>query len=434
MNRRSDRNLLCARSIPSQSTALMKDIDYRFTRIFLSKHFAFRLGAVALILLFACTPSEEAGERSERVDHEAQEEVYRPWFDDASLEEIIAPVVEQMEAGAFPGAAIVIGVRDQEMHEIGIGNIGWTRNAAPVDPATTIYDLASITKVLATTSAVLLLIDEGKMSLDDPASRYFSEFEAGPKAAVTIRHMLTHSSGLPAGAILRGDDRLDRIARAATFPIYPPAGARQEYSDVGFVLLWEAAERAAGEPLTGYLQRKLYVPLGMSSTAYTPGLDCETCAPTGRLRDQSLYRGRPFDPIAQRLDGISGNAGLFATARDVGRFAAMVTAGGELDGVRIFAPETVEDFVSVQPYGLRYRLGWEVFCEPDKESSGPDLGCADPVAIGHTGWTGTSLWIEPESGLWVVILTNRTYEPRAPNRLQQVRREVFARARARISP
>src|SRR5690606_1112960 len=163
---------------------------------------------------------------------------------------------------------------------------------APVHPDSTMYDLASLTKVVATASAVLLLADEGRVDLDQPVSRFLPEFEEGPKSRVTFRHLLTHTSGLPAGATFQGRDGRDRLARAATFPIYPPAGAREEYSDVGYVLLWEASERAAGEPLTDYLERRLYRPLGMSSTGFMPGLDCERCAPTGRLRDQSLYRGQ----------------------------------------------------------------------------------------------------------------------------------------------
>ena len=354
---------------------------------------------------------------------------YEPVFDDVALEAVLRPVREQIDAGAFPGAAVAVGIRDQEAHLSGLGEIGWTRNAAAVDPDSTIYDLASITKVMAAASAVLLLVDEGRIGLDDPASLYLPGFDEPPKDAITLRHMLTHSSGLPAGAIFRGDDRADRIARATGFSIYPPAGARQEYSDVGFVLLWEAAERAAGAPLTEYLERRLYLPLGMTSTGYDFGLDCERCAPTGRLRDQSLFRGRPFDPIAQRLDGISGNSGLFSTASDMARFAAMVTSGGVLDGVRVLEESTAREFITQQPYGNRFWLGWQLFCPRGGDDEDDDDGCTDPMAIGHNGWTGTSLRIDLRTGLWVVLLTNRTYEPRAPNRIQAVRRATFEAAR-----
>jgi CubicO group peptidase (beta-lactamase class C family) len=166
----------------------------------------------------------------------------------------------------------------------------------------------------------------------------------------------------------------------------------------------------------------------MSTTSYSPGLDCEICAPTGRLRDQSLYRGRPFDPVAQRLDGVAGNAGLFGSVADVARFMAMVANGGELDGVRVLSAEAVAEFTRPQPVGGngRFRLGWEVSCDLDSESAAEE--CRSSTVIGHTGWTGTSIQLDLDTGLWVVILTNRTYEPRAPNRIQAVRRAVSERA------
>jgi serine-type D-Ala-D-Ala carboxypeptidase len=349
-----------------------------------------------------------------------------PFLDDRSLGDILLPVNEQLEAGAFPGAAIAVGVGDLEVHLIGLGKIGWRQNAPAVDPGATIYDLASLTKVVATGSAVVLLADEGELSLDDPVGRFLPEFRDGAKARVTIRHLLTHTSGVPQGATLQGDNRAERIAKARSFSIYPPAGARVEYSDVGYILLGEVVERAAGEPIGDYLERKLFGPLGMDGTRYTPGLDCEACAPTGRLRDQSLYRGRAFDPLAQRLDGVSGHAGLFSTAEDLGRFAAMILNEGELDGVRVLSREMAREFIAPQAVGDGYRLAWEELCpEPITDDGTP---CPYPAVIGHTGWTGTSMYIDLESRVWVVLLTNRTYEPRAPNRISEVRREVLSRA------
>jgi serine-type D-Ala-D-Ala carboxypeptidase len=354
------------------------------------------------------------------------EEVVATLFTPTILSVALDPVEEQIERGAFPGAALAFGVRDQELHLVGRGSIGWTRNAAAVDPEETIYDLASLTKVMATAAAVLLLVDEGKMSLDDPVSRFLPAFSGGAKDRVTVRHLLTHTSGLPGGANLRGTTRRDNVNRAVAARVSLPPGTHAEYSDIGYIVLWEAAERAAKEPLPRYLERRLYAPLGMTRTGFLPGLDCEACAPTGRLRDQRLYRGKPFDPTAQRLDGISGNAGLFSTAADIGRFAAMITSGGVLDGVRVLREETVREFLSPQPVAGEFRLGWEVFClEPPRTAR---ERCPDPIAVGHTGWTGTSLWIDPARGVWVVLLTNRTYEPRASNQIGQVRRELFLRA------
>lgn len=349
----------------------------------------------------------------------------------AVLAAALEPVQEELERRAFPGAAVALGSRDREVHLHGLGAIGWTENAAPVDPVGTVYDLASLTKVVATASAAMLLVDDGRIRLDDPVAKHLPEFSGGAKDRVTIRHLLTHTSGLPAGARLRGDSRREVVERLIRLPVNMPPGKHAAYSDVGYVILWEALQRAAGEPLPRYLERRLYRPLGMTRTRFLPGLECEECAPTGRLRDQSLFRGKPFDPTAQKLDGISGNAGLFSTAHDVARFAAMITAGGELDGVRVLREETVREFTSPQPSVGGRMLGWEVLCREGAESSGGR--CEEPIAFGHTGWTGTSLWIDPQRGAWTVLLTNRTYEPRASNRIQRVRREVFQRL-AGIAP
>lgn len=247
-----------------------------------------------------------------------------PFFATERIAAVLEPVVAEVEAGAFPGAAIAFGAADREVYTFGIGEIGWTRNSPAVDAGVTRYDLASLTKVVATASAVMLLVEDGRLALDDAASLYLPHFDEGPKAHVTLRHLLAHRSGLPAGTVVRGASRREQIDGVAKLEIYPPAGLRQEYSDVGYVLLWEATQKAAREPLEDYLERRLFQPLGMTATSFSPGLDCEQCAPTGRLRDQSLYRGKPFDPIAQRLDGIAGNTGLFSTASDLGRFAAMI--------------------------------------------------------------------------------------------------------------
>jgi CubicO group peptidase (beta-lactamase class C family) len=389
--------------------------------------------AVAVLFLIGgmmAVRGEESGrggadEDTDRVAADEPAGHRAPLLSANELESVLAPAAAQVALGAFPGVTVAVGVQDREFHLAQAGAIGWTRNAAQVDARTTRYDLASLTKVVATASAVMLLLDEGRLSLDDPVSRFLPEFSEGAKARVTVRHLLTHTSGLPAGATLAGSDRADRIARAKRFAIAPPAGGQVEYSDIGYIVLWEAAEAAAGEPLTGYLQRKLYGPLGMSDTGFSPGLDCEACAPTGRLRDQSLYRGRPFDPLGQRLDGVGGNSGLFSTARDLGLFMAMIANGGELNGVRILSVEATREFIAEQSLPGPYRLGWELICPEAVEA---EVVCEDPLAIGHTGWTGTAIYLEPSSGVWLVALTNRTYEPRSPNRIQEVRREMLRAA------
>ncbi|HEX2189335.1 MAG TPA: serine hydrolase domain-containing protein, partial [Longimicrobiaceae bacterium] len=184
-------------------------------------------------------------------------------------------------------------------------------------------------------------------------------------------------------------------------------------------------ERAAGEPLPRFLERRVWRPLGMTRTRFLPGQECTACAPTLRLSSGEPYRGRPNDLLARRLGGIAGNAGLFSTAGDLARFAAMLANGGELDGVRVLRPETAREMLRQQPGAGRRTLAFVAIC-PDEPHS-EEEPCTRPLAVGHNGWTGTSLWIDPERKAWTVLLTNRSYDVRAPSRMQALREESFRR-------
>ena len=338
------------------------------------------------------------------------------------LAEAEEEVARELEREAFPGAALAVGQHGRALLERGYGRAGWTRFALPVDPDGTLYDLSSLTKVLATTTAVMLLVEDGKMRLDDPVSRWLPAFRGEGRDSVTVRHLLAHTSGLPAGRELPGEtprEKMNHLIR--TVALIDKPGASVLYSDIGFIVLGEAAARAAGEPLEALLRRRVWTPLGMASTRFQPGLVCPACAPTLSLSDGTPFAGRTNDPVARELGGVTGNAGLFSTAHDVGRFAAMVARGGELDGVRVLRAETLRQFTTPQR-GTR-ALGFEWFC---REGTVPNHEeCREPYAFGHTGYTGTSFWIEPRRGVWVVLLTNRTYIPRAPDRIRRTRRRVF---------
>ncbi|HEX5521057.1 MAG TPA: serine hydrolase [Longimicrobiaceae bacterium] len=331
-------------------------------------------------------------------------------------------LLAEIERGGFPGAAIAIGRRDHVVVERGVGRVGWIAGDEYVDPDRTIYDLASLTKVVATTSAVMLLVEDGRLVLDAPVSRYLPGWTGGGKERVTIRHLLTHTSGLPAGADVWSDTPAGALARALAVPLKAVPGQRVEYSDVGFVVLWAAAESAAAEPLYRVLDRRVFGPLGMRLTSFKPGEGCVACVPTEVRRNGTVIRGRVHDPTAYQLGGITGNAGLFATVHDLARFAAMLANDGELDGVRVFDRATVHEFTRRQPGAGTRALGW------DTPSRVAEAGAAgeriSPHAFGHTGFTGTSMWIDPDRGSWAVILTNRTYQPKASNRIQAVRRSV----------
>jgi CubicO group peptidase (beta-lactamase class C family) len=195
------------------------------------------------------------------------------------------------------------------------------------------------------------------------------------------------------------------------------------YSDVGFIVLGRVVERAAGEPMDSLLQRRVWGPLGMNSTRFQPGRGCHQCAPTLTLEDGTPFAGETNDPLARQLGGETGNAGLFSTAHDVARYAAMLAGGGALDGVRVIQESTVHEFTQPQPGAGTRDLGFETFC---REGTVPDQkGCRTPYAFGHTGYTGTSLWVDPSRDIWVVLLSNRSYDPHASNDIQVVRRRLF---------
>ncbi|HMA41759.1 MAG TPA: serine hydrolase domain-containing protein [Gemmatimonadales bacterium] len=333
----------------------------------------------------------------------------------------VDPIVRDgVRAGAYPGAVVAIGTADSVLYLKGYGRLTWSAASAPADPETTVYDLASVTKVVATTTAVMLLVDRGRVALDAPVVRYLPEFAGAGTAVITVRELLAHTSGLrgdlPIAAIRGAPDAasLLRLVYAET-PRFLP-GTRVLYSDLNAVLLGEIVRRASGEDLDAFVAREVFAPLGMTETRYRPPRNLMTrIAPTG------LWRGHPVagvvnDPTAWKLGGISGNAGVFSTARDVARFAQFVLRGGvTADGRRLVRAETVRAFTTRAAYfGLRTEaraLGWQAVPTGEQVSSaGSRFG---PRSIGHTGWTGTSLWIDPDRGVFVALLTNRAFAPRS---------------------
>jgi len=341
----------------------------------------------------------------------------------ANLDSASSDLQRAVSNRVVPGAALAIGDRARIVELAGYGRVGWKADDEVVSPDSTIYDLASLTKAVATTSATLLLIQDGRIRLDDPVQRWLPEFAGRWKDRVTWRHLLTHTAGLPAGAKLRGRTSSQRLESLIRAPLNEPPGHTVQYSDVSFIVLWTAAERVAGEPLPNFLERQLWRPLGMRSTAFWPGMACENCAPTQLLKSGAEYRGKPSDPLAHKLGVPTGNAGLFSTAHDLARFAAMMANGGALEDVRIFRPDLVRELFSQQPHAGHRTLGWTAFCPAEDRTQ--QQPCTHPIAYGHTGWTGTSMWIDPVRGVWVVILCNRSYNVKRPPSLDELREDVF---------
>jgi CubicO group peptidase (beta-lactamase class C family) len=329
----------------------------------------------------------------------------------ASRLEAVDRVMERgVQAEGFPGAAVVIGRRDQMVLSRGYGTLDWPPSSAAVSPERTLYDLASLTKVIATTSAVMVLYDEHRISLDAPVSRYLPAFSHGAKARVTIRELLEHRSGLPAGRNLAhlthfvpSPVRARELILSTTLEYEP--GSAQLYSDVGMDVLGFVVEAIAHQPLDRFVQRRIFAPLQMTSTSYRPdAVRRGRAAPTERngLRGHPL-KGEVHDGDAYALGGVAGHAGLFSTASDLARFAQMLLDGGTLNGRRIIADSTVSQFTH-RSAGWR-ALGW------DTCSGGASCGQhMSERAYGHTGFTGTSLWIDPDRGLYVIVLANWLHE------------------------
>ncbi|HVX41921.1 MAG TPA: serine hydrolase domain-containing protein [Gemmatimonadaceae bacterium] len=347
------------------------------------------------------------------------------------MDSAVAAVEQAVDERVVPGAAVAIGDRSRILAVRAFGRIGWRQADAAVTDST-MYDLASLTKAIATTSAVLLLVQDGRIHLDDPVQRWLPEFDGRWKDQVTWRDLLTHSSGLPPAGHMRGSTPAARLHSLLRTKLENPPGTHVQYSDLSFIVLWTAAERVAGEPLEHFLTRRLWAPLGMRHTAMWPGIDCTDCAPTMTLTSGEPYRGKPSDPIAHKLGEPSGNAGLFSSAHDLARFVAMIANGGVIDGRRILRADLVRALFEQQPHAAHRTLGWEAFC-PEEHPTQEDA-CRRPVAYGHTGWTGTSVWVDPVRGVWAVILSNRSYDVKHPPSLDELREDVFMRVATGAAP
>ncbi len=275
----------------------------------------------------------------------------------------------------------------------------------------TVFDAASLTKVLSTTGCIMALVERGQLEIDAPASRYLPEFTGSGKEAITLRHLLTHTSGLRSGLASRSGEtgREAVLAQACAEPLPNAPGTIFRYSDINFIVLGEIVRRVSGQPLEKFAAETLYRPLGMRDTGYLPAAELRPrIAPTERVGDGTILRGTVHDPTARRMGGVAGHAGLFTTATDVARYARMMLGEGTLDGVQIFKPETVRLMTTVQtPPAVKQRrgLGWDI----DSPYAGP-RGARFPIgSYGHTGWTGGSLWIDPFSKTFVIFLTNRNH-------------------------
>lgn len=361
------------------------------------------LHAAAWLALLAIAPAVSAGFRPE------------------VLAELDAALTNAIAEKKTPGAVIWLEHGGQS-HTRAFGQRALKPATEPMT-LDTVFDVASLTKVVATAPAVMLLVERGQVRLDDPVRQYLPDFSGAERDAVSVRHLLTHTSGLTSGISSAGfKDRDGALAKAALERPRATPGTAFHYCDVNFILLDELVRRVAKQPLDEFVAAEFYRPLQMSNTTFRPAPSLRPrIAPTQDILGGPL-RGTVHDPTARRMGGVAGHAGLFSTAADLARFARMTLNAGELDGVRVLKPETVRLMTTVQspPAVLARRgLGWDL----DSGYSRP-RGLVFPLgSYGHTGFTGALLWIDPFSKTFVILLTNRLH-PRGDGNVTELYAET----------
>jgi CubicO group peptidase (beta-lactamase class C family) len=349
-------------------------------------------------------------------DFNGQDEQFQRAFD------VLRSGIEQR---AFPGAAVAVTYQGKLVAHKGLGHFTYAPDS-PTVKADTVFDLASVTKALATTTACMILYERGQFKLYQPLVELLPEFAASSagnddsqRRAVTLRMLLAHSSGLPAYIKLfqTAHTKEDLLKQALAVPLAAAPGARAEYSDIGFILLGQALERLAQEPLDQVCQREIFTRLNLETACFNPPADWKTSIPPTE-DDQTfrhrLIQGEVNDENASVMGGVAGHAGCFARALDVSIFAHGMLPGG----TPLVRRETLELFTRREnfPPGTSRTLGWDTPSQPSQ--SGKYFSSR---SYGHLGYTGTSLWIDPDRQLSVTLLTNRTWPDRGSQLIKQIR-------------
>jgi len=335
-------------------------------------------------------------------------------------------ITDEISKGRLPGAVVTVGRKGRLVWQKVYGSRAVEPSREPMT-TDTIFDAASLTKVVATATSIMILVERGKVRLNDPVSRYIPELKGEGRERITIEQLLTHVSGYAPDFDLRerwtGHD--EAVKRLITEPLRNPPGTRFTYSDIGFIALGEVVGRVSGMPLDQFAKKNIFEPLKMRDTGFRPDAGLQSrIAPTEKRRGQLSYlgdtaanvgaegemwlRGQVHDPTSYRMDGVAGHAGLFSTARDLAIYCQMILNGGEYGGVRVLAPLTIAEMTRpriINNTGGTRGLGWDI-----NTSFSSNRGELFPLgSFGHTGFTGTSIWIDPASSMFVVFLSNRVH-------------------------
>ena len=326
----------------------------------------------------------------------------------------------------LPGAVVVVGRKGHVVWRKAYGARALEPSREPMTPDT-IFDVASLTKVVATATSIMILVERGKLRLSDPVSLHIPELKGEGRERITIEQLLTHISGYAPDFDLRErwTGYEEAIKRLIKEPLRNPPGTRFTYSDIGFIALGEVVARVSQMPLDQFARKNIFEPLRMTSTGFRPSAALESrIAPTERRRGQMSYlgdtavnvgaegdvwlRGQVHDPTSYRMNGVAGHAGLFSTANDLAIYCQMILNGGSYGGVRVLSPLTVAQMTRpriVSSSGNTRGLGWDI-----NTSYSTNRGELFPLgSFGHTGFTGTSIWIDPASEMFVVFLSNRVH-------------------------
>lgn len=353
-------------------------------------------------------------------------------MDKEALDNIEAIMKKAIQNRVFPGGVVLVARKNGIVYEKAFGSAYRYKdskktpaeNPIPADPGT-IYDIASITK-LFTATAVMQLAEKNKISLDDPVARYVPLFGVNGKEKITIRQLLSHTGGLPATLPLYQlpGDREGKLALLFTSKPVAQPGSKMIYSDIGYIVLGELVRQVSGMPLSVYLETSIFKPLGMNATMYKPpSILRKSIAATEDQSAESrgMVWGEVHDENAWALGGMSGHAGLFSTAEDLAKFGLAFMNQGEWNGKRILNPESVEEMTKLQTGNIpdAFRgLGWEL---RQDWYMGP---FAAKETFGHTGFTGTSLFVDPKRDVMVILLTNRVHPTRTGPNVSEVRKQI----------
>ena len=393
----------------------------------------------SLVLAFAS--AAVAGCRSARasgtVTPNATEASVSPSATDATIADSVRHVLDRaLGDKAFPGAIAIVGTRDRIITHYAVGHLDWA--PSPVPDERTLWDLASLSKVVGMTSAMIQLVSQGKVSLDAPVQRYLPNWTGPNKNLVTIKHLLTHTAGLPPDQP-PGSKPYDEITHNPdsvamllfTTPLDTLPGVRMVYSDVGAYIAGKVVEKVSGQTLDAYVHDHVFEPAGMHETMYNPPASLiDRIAPTEvDPRRGGLVRGKVHDERAYYLGGVSAHAGIFSTAVDLARFSQMYLHNGAIGGVRVLDSATIRLFTSYVDSTFSDRgIGWQKPDLPGMKYASPSASWAGHMmssrAFGHTGFTGTSIAIDPASDIFIVLLTNRVNPTRNNNKITPVRREL----------